>query len=272
METAKIYISLPFRVDGPEEDYPGCLKSFDARHMDRFFSALYQEIRLVSEESDDLLVQEIEIGNGSAAHLTADDLTGIIRTIQQQFHVSPKRKIRLTMTPSGFDFYKLSAVRQLGSASIRFEFPSLADENLQTHGYHCSGKQVAAALDTCFQNAFRSFSVFLTAKDLEPEKAEITLRKLLSVHPEEILLRTDAAQPFVRTAENMLSKAGWTQEENHWYRDKVPSLPHCTVQIGCGPGAISIFDGIPVKTTADFDFYCNHAGDFEALVAHAQKR
>ena len=270
METARLFISLPFRAEGLEKEHPGCLKAFDSRDIDRFLTALYQEIQTVSAESDDLLIREIVVGNGSASHLTADDLSQMIRFIREHVHISSQEKIRLTMTPSGFDFYKLNAVRQMKTASICFELPSLTEEDLRSAGYHCSAESAEAALECCFQNGFRAFSVFLTAGSLKEKEMKYTLKKLLAVHPEEIILREDAEESLLETAGGFLAQEGWIREGNHWYRESIPfSLP-CTVQIGCGPNAVSVFDHIPVRTTADFDFYCSHSDDFEALVKRAE--
>ena len=268
-ETARLFISLPFRTDGIETAYPGCLKTFDARDLDRFLAALDRELRTVAEECDEIQVQEIALGNGSAAHFPADDLTKMIRLIRESFHVSPRARISLTMTPSGFDFYKLSAVRQLGNAAICFELPGLTEETLRSGGYRCSVKKAEDALNCCFQNGFTDFEVSLTEKKLEPEEAERTLQTLLAVHPKKITLRDDAEPDFRQTVDDRLTAAGWSRKDNHWYREAQSSMPRCAVQIGCGPGAVSVFDGVPVKSTADFDFYCAHSDDFEALVKHA---
>ncbi len=270
MEAARIFVSLPFRVDGLESEHPGCLKSFDSRHLNRFISALYKEISTVSEECDDLLVREIEIGNGSASHLTADDLTNLIRVIQNHFHMDPKRTIRITMTPSGFDFYKLSAIRQMKNATVCFELPDLTDEGLRAAEYHCTGKQAIGALETCFQNAYSDFAVVLTSKKMEAERAENMLKRILATHPKEMVLRTDAAQDYLDVAKRVLTEENWARSKEHWYRDGVPLPSSCTVQIGCGPAAVSIFDHIPVRSTTDFDFYCDHSYDYEALVRHAE--
>ena len=41
MESTRIFISLPFRTDGLKEEHPECLKSFDARQINRFLEALH---------------------------------------------------------------------------------------------------------------------------------------------------------------------------------------------------------------------------------------
>lgn len=266
MESTRIFISLPFRTDGLKEEHPECLKSFDARQINRFLEALHKEISTVSEECDDLLVREIEIGNGSASHLTADDLTGIVHAIHQHFHTDPHRTIRLTYTPSGFDFYKLSAVRQMKNTTICFELPELTDEGLRTADYHCTETQAVGALETCFQNAYRDFAVFLISEGMAAETAEELLTRILATHPKEIILRANADPELVNAAARFLTDQGWMRSDHHWYRDSVPSLPRCTAQVGLGPNAITIFDGIPVQSTPDFDFYCDHSDDFEALV------
>ena len=268
METARVFISLPFRTEGLAAEHPGCLKTFDGRQIDRFLTALFREIGSISSESDDLLVQEIEFGNGSAAHFTADDLARMVRIIKEQFHVSPQAKIKFTVTPSGFDFYKLNSMRQMGS-SICFEIPALTDEGLQAGGYHCTAEKAKAALECCFQNGFRHYSVYLCAKSMEREEVENTLKTLLALRPEAIQLRKDADGEFLKNVSSILSQAAWNCKENCWYRGAVPKQQQCSVQIGCGPNAVSIFENTALRSTADFDFYCSHSDDFEALVGHA---
>ncbi len=236
--------------------------------MDRFLAALFRELRGLSEECGNLIVQEIVVGNGSASHLPADDLMRIIRSVRELFHVSPKAGICFHMTPAGFDFFKLNAVRQLG-ASICFEIPALTDERLLAGGYHCTAKTAKDALESCFQNSFQHFSVFLSAQTLETAETEQSLKLLLTLHPEEIFLREDADERLKRTVGNVLEQENWIRKENHWYRDTVPDPVHCTVQIGCGPNAVSVFDHAALRSTSDFDYYCDHSEDFEALVQHA---
>ena len=271
MEAARVFLSLPFRTEKTEEEHPECLSVFDSRHMNRFFEALREEVSAAAVDTDGLQVVEIVLGNGSAAHLTADDLSGTVRLIRQMLPVSPHAAVRLTVTPAGFDFYKLSAVKQLQNASIRFELPGLTEERLRAGGYRCTPEKAYQALECCFQNGFRDFSVFLTAEDMPEEEAEATLTKLLAVHPEAILLRSDAEDGFVREVDRILTGEHWTRSGNSWYRDAVPETPRCSIQLGLGPGAVSVFDGTGVRSTRDFDFYCDHAGDFEALVRHAEE-
>ncbi len=267
-EAASVFVSVPFRAEGLDSEHTGCLKTFDSRQIDRFLTALYKEISAVSEECGDLIVREITVGNGSASHLTAEDLTQMIHTIRKQFRVSPQAEIRFHMTPAGFDFFKMNAVRQQG-ASICFELPALTDEGLRASGYRCTAATAKDALESCFQNNFRQFSVFLTARTLGTEEAEQTIKALLPTHPEEIFLREDADEQLKQTVGSVLEQEQWIRKENRWYREAVPKPLRCSVQIGCGPGAVSVFDGAALKSTSDFDFYCDHSDDFEALVQHA---
>ena len=270
MELARVFLSLPFRTEKIEEEHSECLSVFDSRHMNRFFEALKEEVSAAASDANDLQIREIVLGNGSAAHLTADDLRGTVRLILQLLPVSPYATIQLTMTPAGFDFYKLSAVKQLQNATICFELPGLTERSLRAGGYRCSADKAYQALECCFQNGFRYFSVFLTAIDLPEKETDDTLEKILAVHTEAIQPRNDAKLDFVQQVNRILSGQNWIRSGNSWYRDKAPAVPHCSVQIGLGPGAISVFDGIAVRSTSDFDFYCDHAGDFEALVRRAE--
>ena len=271
MESARVLISLPFRAEGMEQEHPECLRHFDARDLNRFFAALEREIRTTSEDSADLAVEEIVVGNGSCAHLTADDLTGLIRTVRENFRVSPDARIFLTMTPAGFDFYKLSAVRSLGNAEIRFEIPGLTDETLCAAGYHCDAQKAMAAPDCCFQNGFRKYSILLTAGRLPREETEMTMQKLRDLRPEAVILRNDAEADLAEAAEKTFSSAEWLRAGTGWYREKLPPASRCTVQLGFGPGGVTVFEGAALKSTSDFNFYCGHSDDFEALVRHSSE-
>ena len=267
-ENARIFVSLPFRAEGLEAEHPGCLKEFDSRQIDRFLQALEREIGAVSEESEDLLVREIVLGNGSASHFTADDLTRMIRTIRAKFSVHPQCQITFIMTPAGFDFFKLSAIRQMGNTRICFELPSLEEEGLRRGGYNNQPENAQAALDCCFQNGYRRFSVILTEKSMDANEMKRTLSRLLDLHPESIVLQSDIREEILKAGDAVLLPAHWNRFGYGWYRDGMTAALQCTAQIGCGPGAISIFDKTSVKTTDDFEFYCEHSDDFEALVTH----
>ena len=84
------------------------------------------------------------------------------------------------------------------------------------------------------------------------------------------MLRADAEEGLFQTADRIMTQSGWTRADHRWVREKLPPPVRCSVQIGCGPNAVSCYDGCAVRSTSDFDFYCDHSDDFEALVRRAE--
>ena len=270
MDPARIFISIPFRIDGKASEHPGCLQTFDSRQINRYLAALEKDIAAAAEDSDDLQIQEIILGNGSACHLTADDLTAVVSLVRKHFSVISHFRFIVHTTPSGFDFYKLSAIRHLGRAIVIFDIPALTDEGLLAAGYHCDCVKAAAALSCCFENGFRDFACSVSAAYSNPEQYASMLRQILSFQPERIILPDHTGAEYVKISDTVPGGSGYLKEGNTWYRDSIPPVSLCRTQIGCGPYSISIFDGTAVRTTADFEYYCDHSDDFEALVTHGQ--
>jgi len=271
MEPLKISIAVPFRLDGKAEDHPGCKSSFNIFDIRAYLDALEKEIIASSADSEDLQVLEIEFVNGSFAHLGTGNIKRIADCIKAHFNVHPNVKYTLHATPSGFDFFILSEVKQLKNSSVILEYPAISDEGLAADGFRCSAELAQAAADSCFQNGFRYFTLVVSPA-LCPDEAAFTetVKAMLAKQPEEIRFDAPLSPEFLAVAETVFEDTGFVHVKgtDAWHRGDRPLRRRYANQIGCGPYALSIFDGQAVRSTADFEFYCANSEDFEALITH----
>ena len=271
MEPIRINIAVPFRVDGKAEEHPGCLRKFDARDIRRYLDALKAEIDACEEETESYLVQEIAFINGSYTHLGQDDPKKICGWIGERFRVSPNAHIRLQATPSALNFFTMNAARQLGNSLIALELPALSEKGLSDAGFVCNVKNAEAAMDSCFQNGCRSFGCVISPHCCgSAETLRTTLAAVLARHPAELRFSPALSDAELAETAPLLEAAGYQTQfpKEIWCREAPVLRRKYLTEIGFGPYAFSLFDGTPIRTTADFDFYCSHSADFEALVTH----
>lgn len=271
MEPLKLNIAVPFRLDGTSEEHPGCLKHFTAYNIRSYLDALEADIAASSLETEDFQVTEIEFVNGSFTHLGTGSLKRIADCIKKHFNVHPNVKYILGATPSGLDFFTLTEAKQLGNSSIVIDCPAVTDAGLKAAGFNCSADAALTALDSAFQNGFHRFAVVISPA-LCPNSSSLvqTVKTVLSKNPAQVRFATSLEGEFASAAEYFLVPLGYRRagKSDIWYRGDAPEFKYFPNQIGCGPHAMSVFDGQGIFTTADFDFYCAHSSDFEALVTH----
>lgn len=264
MDPIRLFISLPFQRDGLAEDYPDCIRDFKAPELNRYLRALREEIVSAAEGLDDCVVTELIFGVGSFCHIPPDELEGLYRLIAERFRLYPKLAVTLQAAPRGFDFYRLNAARHLNQALIRFLTPSLDGDALREAGF-CTAEELLGALDVCFQNGYRRFCCVVSpGRNPRPELLRATLAGLLEKNPCGFCFDAELSEEQRQLVSEMLGRA-YREMPEGWF---LPGWP-CAAQIdqiGCGLAAVTQVEGIRVQASADLDFYCANAADFEALV------
>lgn len=264
MEAVKLFISLPFQKDGTEEAFPGRLRAFRAPELNRYLDALRREIRSAAEGMEDTEVSALEFGFGSFCHIPPDDLAALYSLIGSCFRLKPGLRVTLNATPRGFDFYRLNAARQAGEAQIRFLTPCVQDEGLRAAGFG-TAEELLGALDVCFQAGYHRFVCELSPA-CHPTAAALadSLGKLLQKRPEGFTFDAQLTPEQRETAARLLCPSYVERPEGFFLPRAVPVEPE-EDQLGCGLGAVTRFGGAAVRNTTDFDFYCEHAEDFELI-------
>ena len=265
MDPIRIFISLPFQRDGTAEDYPDCIRDFKARELNRYLPALREEIRSAAEGMEDCEVTEIVFGVGSFCHIPAVDMEEIYRLICERFRVSRKVAVTLRAAPRGFDFYRLNAARHLNQAMIRFLTPSLDAEMLREAGF-CPADELLGALDVCFQAGYRRFCCAVSPeRNPRPEMLRETLAGLLEKHTCGFCFDGALSAEQREIVSETLGEA-YGESAAGWFLPGYEAHAAEIDQIGCGLAAVTQVGEVRVQASADLDFYCAHAADFEALV------
>ena len=265
MEDIRLFVSLPFQKDGTERDFPDRIRDFKAPELRRYLRALEEEIVSAAEGLEDCRVRSLEFGTGSFCHIPADDLEELYALIRRHFSLASDLSVTLGATPRGFDFYRLTAARHLNQAMIRFRFPGLDPEQLRERGF-CGPEEILAALEVCFQNGYHRFQCALSPQaNPEPERLRDCLAQLLPKGPEAILFDAPLTAEQRECVQALLEPVFQAGPEG-WYRGGRFPAGEPADQIGCGLGAVTCFDGIRVRASTDFAYYCEHAADFESLV------
>ena len=265
MDDIRMFVSLPFMRDGTDRDYPDRIRDFKAPELRRYLHALEEEIASAAEGLEDCRIRTLEFGVGSFCHIPADDLEALYQQIRRFFTVAPDLAVTLQATPRGFDFYRLTAAKHLGQATIRFLIPGMDPAQLRECGF-CGPEEILAALDVCFQNAYHRFQCLLSPRaNPTREMLRSTLEQLLPKGPDAFLFDaplTDEQRHLVR---DTLGE-DFREHGEAWYRGGRLPAEEPEDQLGCGLGAVTCFDGIRVRSTTDLDFYCTHATEFDLLV------
>lgn len=265
MDPIRLFISLPFQRDGNERDYPDCIRDFKAPELNRYLRALREEIVSAAEGLEDCEVTELVFGVGSFCHIPQDDLEELYRLIGERFRLSSRVSVTLQAAPRGFDFYRLNAARHLNQAQIRFLTPSLDEEVLREAGF-CPVSELLNALDVCYQAGYHRFCCVVSpAKNPKPGQLCTTLAGLLAKRP--CGFRFDAGLSAGQR-QIVCEALGDTYRETPegWFLPGFETHAAEIDQIGCGLAAVTQVGEVRVQASADLDFYCAHAADFEALV------
>ncbi len=265
MDKIRLFISLPFQRDGRAQDYPDCIREFKAPELNRYLTALREEIASAGEGMEDCQVTELVFGTGSICHIPPDDLEELYALIGKHFRVSPKVQISLQATPRGFDFFRLTAAKHLNQAMLYFLTPSLDESVLQGLSFPAQ-TEVLTALDVCFQAGYHRFCCMVSPKwNPADGQLEATLRLLLQKGPCGFRFDSPLNVEQRRAVLSVLGERFEETPEGWFLPDTAPQREEID-QIGCGLAAITQVGDVRVQASSDLDFYCAHATDFEALV------
>ena len=122
------------------------------------------------------------------------------------------------------------------------------------------------ALDVCYQAGYHRFCCVVSpAKNPKPGQLRTTLAGLLAKRP--CGFRFDAGLSAGQR-QIVCEALGDTYRETPegWFLPGFETHAAEIDQIGCGLAAVTQVGEVRVQASADPDFYCAHAADFEALV------
>ena len=241
--------------------------------MERFLSALSEEISLRKEESAGKAIRTVYFGGGTPSLLQPSQLQHILDNIRRHYDIDPDAEITIEANPEQLALDYCEELKTFGFNRISIGIQSFHDEILQFLGRKHTAKEALQAVENAHSAGFDNISIDLIygvnernneiwKKELETafslpikhfsayaltvEENSLLYRRIQQhrdVEPDEDLASVQYAilsemvdkSPFAQYEVSNFAIKGWESKHNSAYWDRTPYL-------GLGPAAHS-FDG-----------------------------
>lgn len=128
-----LYVHIPFceRKCDYCDFNSGCYsKTIQKKYLD----SLLSEIKLESNFYNDYILDTIFIGGGTPSLLSVEEITQLVESINENFHISNDLEFTIEVNPNSANLEKLRAYRKLGINRISIGAQSFVDEELKLLG------------------------------------------------------------------------------------------------------------------------------------------
>lgn len=270
-EKCGLYIHVPFCKS--KCVYCGFYSTVNHREMERFLSALSEEISLRKEESAGKAIRTVYFGGGTPSLLQPSQLQHILDNIHRHYDIEPDAEITIEANPEQLTPDYCKSLKSLGFNRLSIGVQSFQDEILQFLGRRHTAKEASQAVENAHNAGFDNLSIDLiygvnergnelwkreletafslpikhfSAYALTVEENSLLYRRIQQhrdVEPDEdlasvqytILSEMVDKSPFAQYEVSNFAMKGWESKHNSAYWDRTPYL-------GLGPAAHS-FDG-----------------------------
>jgi oxygen-independent coproporphyrinogen-3 oxidase len=270
-EKSGLYIHVPFCKS--KCVYCGFYSTVNHREIEKFLSALSEEMTLRKEESAGKTIHTVYFGGGTPSLLQPSQLQHILDNIHRHYDIEPDAEITIEANPEQLALDYCMGLKALGFNRISIGIQSFHDEILQFLGRKHTAKEAMQAVENAHKAGFDNISIDLIygvnerdntlwLKELETafvmpvrhfsayaltvEENSLLYRRIRqhkTVEPDEdlasvqyaILSEAVAKSRFAQYEVSNFAVNGWESKHNSAYWDRTPYL-------GLGPAAHS-FDG-----------------------------
>lgn len=257
MNNIKLFISLAFRSEGNSSYFPDAIYDFNAKDMREYIKALKSEIIASSNGMEDIKISLIEFGIGAFNNHIVSDIEDIYALILEKFNVTKDVRVILNATPGGMNLYKFTVGRHMNNAEIILNFPSINDEDLKDKGYKTTKDEITEVFKLSYDLEYPAFSCRIdNGKYLSETISFLKKYNLKSISFNEALSQ-EKLKEIETDLNNYLYADGYFRKDNNTETPKDV--------LGVGINAISTFDNISYKNTADLNLYLRCSEDFETI-------
>jgi len=270
-EKSGLYIHVPFCKS--KCVYCGFYSTVNHREIEKFLSALSEEMTLRKEESAGKTIRTVYFGGGTPSLLPPSQLQYILDDIHRHYDIDPDAEITIEANPEQLTLDYSKELKTLGFNRISIGIQSFHDEILQFLGRKHTAKEAVQSVENAHKAGFENISIDLIygvnerdntlwLKELETafvmpirhfsayaltvEENSLLYRRIRqhkTVEPDEdlasvqyaILSEAVAKSRFAQYEVSNFAVNGWESRHNSAYWDRTPYL-------GLGPAAHS-FDG-----------------------------
>lgn len=270
-EKSGLYVHIPFCKS--KCVYCGFYSTVNHREIEKFLSALSEEMTLRKEESAGKTIRTIYFGGGTPSLLQPSQLQHILDNIHRHYDIDPDAEITIEANPEQLTSDYCKELKTLGFNRISIGIQSFHDEILQFLGRKHTAKEALQAVGNAHNAGFDNISIDLIygvnerdntlwLKELETaftlpirhfsayaltvEENSLLYRRIhqhKTVEPDEdlasvqytILTERVEKSSFAQYEVSNFAVKGWESRHNSAYWQRIPYL-------GLGPAAHS-FDG-----------------------------
>lgn len=158
-EKSGLYIHVPFCKS--KCVYCGFYSIVNHREMERFLSALSEEISLRKEESAGKAIRTVYFGGGTPSLLQPSQLQHILDNIHRHYDIDPDAEITIEANPEQLTSDYCKELKTLGFNRISIGIQSFHDEILQFLGRKHTAKEAMQAVENAHKAGFDNISIDL---------------------------------------------------------------------------------------------------------------
>lgn len=270
-EKCGLYIHVPFCKS--KCVYCGFYSTVNQKDMDRYLSALAEEMALRGPTTEGGMFRTVYFGGGTPTLLQPAQLQGILDELHTRFHIDSDAEITIEANPEQLTPDYCKSLKSLGFNRLSIGIQSFQDEILQFLGRRHTAKEALQAVENAHNAGFDNLSIDLiygvnergnelwkrelktafslpikhfSAYALTVEENSLLYRRIQqhrNVEPDEdlasvqytILSEMVDKSRFAQYEVSNFAVKGWESKHNSAYWDRTPYL-------GLGPAAHS-FDG-----------------------------
>ena len=270
-EKSGLYIHVPFCKS--KCVYCGFYSTVNQKDMDRYLSALAEEMALRGPATEGGTFRTVYFGGGTPTLLQPAQLQGILDELHTRFHIDSDAEITIEANPEQLTPDYCKSLKSLGVNRLSIGIQSFQDDILQFLGRRHTAKEALQAVENAHNAGFDNISIDLiygvnergnelwkreletafslpikhfSAYALTVEENSLLYRRIQQhrdVEPDEdlasvqytILSEMVDKSPFAQYEVSNFAMRGWESKHNSAYWDRTPYL-------GLGPAAHS-FDG-----------------------------
>ncbi len=270
MAQLELRLSIPFRLDGRPEQWPGCIFHYNNRLKSLYTDALMRELAAAADGED------AQIGfvtlEGCFFLLEYEQLMEIARTIRRHFSLTERVKWRAHCEPGRLSTGILNFCKNMDFYELCIDYRTSSLDEAQTLGFPPARTEMQHTKQVLDHSVFRRFSLLLEGEYCNQTDAawKETLRDAAGFGPIAIRLPVDVTDKRYEMAMQKLAAADYRPlpaDTAVFVKKEMDFEPDTAADgiLGCGLGAVTRLDGLACQNTYDLEFYLQHSADYTKI-------
>lgn len=265
MESIKLSLSLPFRLDGTPQQFPGEVFHFNPAVKKAYLEALSTELAAAAADFADSQLTWLELSAGFV-FLEFDQLMELVRRVKAEFHTTPELTVTASCEPGRISTGVLNFCKNVQMQDLQVLYRCSDPVWAQQRRLMPAKVEMEHSRSVFEHSMFRHYSLLLDADGQTVQSWKQTLRDAAASLPQRILLQNADAGQLAEAAE-VLPQFDYSalSEGLYLYKDAAPLPAEPVTVLGCGLGAVSAMDGLRCRNTTDLELYLRHSGEIEKI-------